>query len=77
MDHHRPGVAGEVAEAASWLLDPSPRMQSPPKVLAPSAARDGTDMENRVIQQKDESLVIFSSHVVKPSFIEVLTHQEL
>lgn len=58
-------------------FDPLPRMQSPPKVLAPSAARDRTDMENRVIQQKDESLVIFSSQAVKPSFTEVLTHQEL
>lgn len=62
---------GHVAEAASWLCAPSPRVQSPPEVLAPSAARDLSEMQNRALSWQDESLIMLISHVVKTGFRKV------
>lgn len=76
---HRPQQSrsyGHVAEAASWLRAPSPRVQSPPEVLAPSAAPDLTEMQNRALPRWDESFTLLISHVVKAGFREVLLHQE-
>lgn len=60
------------------LLAAGPITQSaePTKGPAPSAAQDPTKMQNRVLHWRDESLIIFISHVVKPPFREVQALQE-